>query len=100
MSQRLTELQPLKSRHRTKKYSGKKTVLPLKPFRNDTKVTPNPDELAKEGEKHRNHEPLIFPNCFANSGDGVLLRETTNRKGTPDRPKGKQLIEDDARPPA
>src|SRR5712664_343919 len=100
MSQRLAELRPLKGRHRTYKYYGEKTGLHFKTFLDDYKVIKKPDELAKEGEKHRNHEHLIFSNCVANIGDGVLLLEITKRKGNPDRAKVEQLIEDDARPPA
>src|SRR5260370_38700337 len=98
MSERLAELRPLKGLHRTYKYYGEKTGLRFKTFLDDYKVIKKPDQLAKEGEKHRNHEHLIFSNCVANIGDGILLLEITKRKGNPARAKVARLIEDDARP--
>ena len=99
MSERLAELKPLKGRHRTYKYYGKPHGLHFKTFLDDYEIMTNPDELeAKEGKKHRNHEHLIFSNCVANIGDGVLLLEITKLKGHPGRAKVEQVIEDDELP--
>jgi hypothetical protein len=100
MSELLAELQPLKGRHRMYKYYGEKTGLRFKSFLDDYKIITNPAVLAKEGPQHLGHEHLIFSNCVANIGDGVLLLEITKLKGRPDRAKVEQLIEDDARPRA
>lgn len=98
MAEVLAELKPLKGRHRAYKYYGETTGPRYKTFLTDHEVVTDPDELANEGEQHRSHEHLIFSNCVANIGDGVLLLEfeRTSRK----RARVKQLIQDDAKPRA
>jgi len=100
MSERLPELKPLKGRHRTYKYYGKPPGQHSKSFLDDYGVITDPDELeAAEGKRHRGHAHLIFSNCVANIGQGVLLLEITKLKGNPGRAKVEQLIEDDELPP-
>src|SRR5688572_26483662 len=100
MAEKLAQLKPLKGRQRTYKYYGEEDGLRYKDFLSDYEVMTDPDELEEtEGRTHRRHEHLIFSNCVANIGDGVMLLEITKtaRRG---RAKVEQLIEDDAKPRA
>jgi hypothetical protein len=100
MSERLAELRPLKGRHRTYKYYGEPPGGSFKTFLDDYKVTTKADDLLREGPLHVGHKHLIFSNCVANIGDGLLLLEITKLPSNSKRAKVEQLIEDDARPRA
>lgn len=96
MAQRLPELKALKGRHWAYSYFGEGTGPRYKKYLTDFKVVTDSDELEEEGAKHRSHEHLIFSNCVANVGKGVLLLEITRRSLK--RATVKQLIEDTAKP--
>lgn len=98
MAEKLAQLKPLKGRHRTFKYYGEEDGLRYKEFLTDYEVMTDPDELEEtEGKTHRGHEHLIFSNCVANIGEGVMLLEIT-KTARPGRAKVEQRIEDDAKP--
>jgi hypothetical protein len=96
MAQRFPELKALKGRHRAYSYFGETTGPRHKKYLTDYEVVKDPDELEEEGKRHRRHEHLIFSNCVANIGKGVLLLAITRR--TRKRATVEQLIEDDAKP--
>jgi hypothetical protein len=96
MAQRLPELKALKGRHRAYSYFGETSGPRYKKYLTDYKVVTDPDELEEEGKKHRRHEHLVFSNCVANIGTGMLLLEITRRSRK--RATVEQLIEDDAKP--
>src|ERR671918_3004230 len=91
MAQRLPELKALKGRHRAYSYFGETTGPRFKEYLTDYEVVTDPDELEEEGPKHRRHNHLIFSNCVANVGKGLLLLEFTRRSRT--RATVEQLIE-------
>ncbi|HEV8671275.1 MAG TPA: lysyl oxidase family protein [Candidatus Limnocylindria bacterium] len=98
MVEKLAQLKPLKGRHRTYKYYGEENGLRHHDFLTDYEVMTDPDELEDtEGTSHRRHAHLIFSNCVANIGEGIMLLAITKtaRRG---RAKVEQLIEDDAKP--
>ncbi|MGQ0549543.1 MAG: lysyl oxidase family protein [Armatimonadota bacterium] len=96
MAQRLPELRAVKGRHWAYSYFGETTGQRYKEYLTDYEVVTDPDELAREGKKHRRHEHLVFSNCVANMGPGVLLLEFTKRSRR--RATVEQLIEDTAKP--
>ena len=96
MAQRLPELKALKGRHRAYSYFGETTGPRYKEYLTDYEVVTDARELEEEGKRHRRHKHLIFSNCVANMGKGVLLLEITRRTRT--RATVQQLIQDDAKP--
>jgi hypothetical protein len=96
MAQRLPELRALKGRHRAYSYFGETTGPRSKEYLTDYEVVTDPGELEEEGKTHRRHKHLIFSNCVANTGKGVLLLEITRRSRK--RATVVQLIQDDAKP--
>jgi hypothetical protein len=96
MAERLPELKALKGRHRAYSYFGETTGPRFKAYLTDYEAVTDPDALEEEGPRHRRHKHLIFSNCVANVGKGVLLLEITRRSRT--RATVRQVIEDDAKP--
>jgi hypothetical protein len=101
MAQRLPELIGIKGRRRASQFyygdetDGRPETLS---YLTDAAVTRSARMLKREGAKHRDekHEHLIFSNCVANVGKGLLLLDITRSKTNRNRASVKQVIEDDA----
>lgn len=96
MAERLPELRALRGRRRAYSYFGETEGSRYKEYLTDYEIVTDPQELEEEGKKHRRHKHLIFSNCVANLGPGVLLLQITRRSRR--RAAVEQLIEDNAKP--
>jgi len=100
MAQLLPELKAVKGKRRAYSFfgDGSEGSPRTMKFLTDAKVIKDPDELAEEGKSHRAHEHLVFSNCVANFGKGVLFLEITRWKSDRKTATVRQVIEDDAKP--
>jgi hypothetical protein len=100
MAQRLPELKAMKGVHRAYRYYGEDlTGSPRNmEYLSNAHVEKRKRELAREGQRHRSHEHLIWSNCVANVGKGVLLLEIRRSKKNPKKAKVEQLLEDTSKP--
>jgi lysyl oxidase len=100
MAQRLPELRAMKGKHRAHRYYGEgvKGSARYMRYLTDYSVVTNKRELKREGKQHRNHKHLIWSNCVANVGSGVLLLEISRSKHDRKKAVVQQLIEDSAKP--